>query len=423
MYKITNEYSMLFHLFQTAKTSKVKSQFRLAINDFQDVNENDSSLSENLPESEAYSTLSVSSSSQNSVVQENFIEIPTNPEIAINEFFRLEKPEGLSRKEEIIMIKNLLKLLTIPRQLVRRVIKLSKKNRVVLRSILQCCLGFLIGYYAMTFVYKILLPFLMSVLRALKEKIDLQRSKLKERLNNPDQVQESKEFWDKQLGSLSQIIKINRGGSLVAIREANIYNFSELDRQQALLFISPIPAYIEFERSKSELEKFIARSYRKRLSFKILKEFPSKLKKFPSKLKKFIPLRDSRLRKKLTPILVGITLFLLIDTANPMFDRTRRAINVESVPITKVLAMSDLSIVDSRIDKVLLKVPQPIESILTETKDIVKTPSRLGSENRARKRAKLVQLADLPPLSEQNFDREIESIPNGKPMSIRIRLN
>jgi hypothetical protein len=414
---------MIFHFFQILKTNKFRSQFKLAPNDFQDFNENNSSLSENLPESEAYSPLSVSDSIQSSVVQESLIEIPANFEISINEPFPLEKLEGFSRNEEISIIKSLLKILTIPRHLIRKVIKLSKKNRIILLSIVRICFLCLCCYYAMIFIYNILLPFLMSALKALKEKIDLQRSKLKQRLNNPDQIQESEEFWDNHLGSLSQIIKINRGGSLVAIREANIYNFSELDEQQALLSISPIPAYIEFERSKSELEKFIVKSEQKRFSLKALKEFPSKLKTFPSKFNKFIPLRHSRLRKRLQQILLGITLCLVLETGNPMFERTRRTMNFETVSTMKGVIRPALPVFESTKDKVLVKGPQTIESILTETKDIMKTPSRLGSENRARKRAKLVQLADLPPLSEQNFNREIESISNAKPTAIRIRLN
>lgn len=425
---------MIFHFFQSAKTSKdgnpalqtkyhkkefkyncqtSKSQLKLASNDFQESNENNSSLFENLAESEASSVLR---SSQSSVVQESFLEIPANSEISINQLFPLENLEGLSRTEEISMIKNLMKLLTLPRQLIRRVIKLSKKNRVVLFSILRICFICLCSYYAMVFAYNIIFPFLMSTFRALREKIALQRSKLKQPLNNPDQVQESKEFWDTHLDSLSQVIKINRGGSLVAIREANIYNFSELDRQQALLSISPIPAYIEFERFKSEVEKFIGKSYRKRLSLKTLKEFPSKLKKF-------IAFPDYRLRKTLKRGLVGLTLLLVLETRNPIFERTRSAMNFESVSTTKVVVMEAFPVVDSSVDKVLVKVPQTIESLLTETKDIVKTPSRLGPGSRARKRAKLVKLSDLPSLSEQNFDREIESIPNAKSTAIKIRID
>ena len=392
---------------------KSKFQLKLASNDFQESNENNSSLLKNLSESEASSVLH---SSQSSVVQESFIEIPANSEISINQLFPLENLEELSRSENISMIKNLLKLLAFPRHLIRRVIKLSKKNRVVLLSILQICFVCFCCYYATLFAYNIIFPFLMSTFRALREKINLQRSKLKEPLNNPDQVQESKEFWDTHLDSLSQVIKINRGGSLVAIREANIYNFSELDMQQALLSISPIPAYIEFERSKAEVEKFIGKSYRKRLSLKTLKDFPSKLKKF-------IAFPNYRLRNKLKRGLAGLILLLALETRNPMFERTRSAMTFESVSTTKVVVMQAFPGVDLPVDKVFVKVPQTIESLLTETKDIVKTRSSLGTGSRARKRAKLVKLSDLPSLSKQNFDREIESIPNAKSTAIKIRID
>jgi hypothetical protein len=425
---------MTFHFFQATKTSKdgnpafqtkyhkkefkyncqkSKFQLKLASNDFQESNENNSSLLKNLSESEASSVLH---SSQSSVVQESFIEIPANSEISINQLFPLENLEELSRSENISMIKNLLKLLAFPRHLIRRVIKLSKKNRVILLSILQICFIGLCCYYATLFAYNIIFPFLMSTFRALREKINLQRSKLKQPLNNPDQVQESKEFWDTHLDSLSQVIKINRGGSLVAIREANIYNFSELDMQQALLSISPIPAYIQLERSKAEVEKFIDKSYRKRLSLKTLKDFPSKLKKF-------IAFPDYRLRKKLKQGVIGLALFLLLETGNPMFQRTRSAMNFESVSTTKVVVIQALPAVDSPVDKVVVKVPLTIESLLTETKDIVKTHSSLGPGSRARKRAKLAKLADLPSLSEQNFDREIESVPNAKSTAIKIHID
>ena len=157
----------------------------------------------------------------------------------------------------------------------------------------------------MIWVHQIFLPFLRDLLIAIQEKIAQERTKWKQRLNNPEQIEESKGFWDKHLASLSQILKINRGGSFVPIREANIYEFSALDQQQALLSISPIPAYILFERSKLELEKFIVGSGQKRFSFNTLKEFPSKLGKCLSKLKKLIPLEK---------ILIGISLFLLINT-------------------------------------------------------------------------------------------------------------
>lgn len=427
---------MTFHFFQAGKTSKngnpafqtkchknefkyncqkSKFQLKLASNDFQESNENNSSLLKNLSESEASSVLH---SSQSSVVQESFIEIPANSEISINQLFPLENLEELSRSENISMIKNLLKLLAFPRHLIRRVIKLSKKNRVILLSILQICFIGLCCYYATLFAYNIIFPFLMSTFRALREKINLQRSKLKEPLNNADQVQESKEFWDTHLDSLSQVIKINRGGSLVAIREANIYNFSELNMQEALMSISPIPAYIKLERSKAEVEKFIDQSYRKRFSLKTLKDFPSKLKKFIA-----FPDSESRLRKKLKYVILGLALLLLLETGNPIFERTRSAMNFESVSTTKVVVIQALPVVDSPVDKVVVKVPPTIESLLTETKDTVKTHSSLGPGSRARKPAKLVKLADLPILSEQNFDREIESVPNAKSTAIKIRID
>jgi hypothetical protein len=380
--------------------------------ELQNVTDSNSSLSNNLLESEVYSASPVSNSSQSSVVQESRIEILADSEISINEPFPLETLEQLSTNEEINIIKNLLKLLGISRKFVRTIIKLLKKNKKLLLSLIQICLVCLCGYYTMLLLYQTIMPFLISALRTLKEKISLEKAKLKERFNNTDKSEKSKEFWDENLGSLSQILKINRGGSFVAIREANIYAFSELDWQQALLSVSPIPAYILFERSKLELEKFIVGSGQKRFSLNTLKEFPSKLGKCLSKLKKLIPLEK---------ILIGISLFLLINTG------TINSTRISNVPNTPIMLSSPVTvrvvrpILEFQSSETRVKDSQMIELSQTETKNPVKTTSRLVSKTRVRKRAKLVQLSDLPPLSEQDFDREIDSITI--PTPIRIRLN
>lgn len=74
-------------------------------------------------------------------------------------------------------------------------------------------------------------------------------------------------------------------------------------------------------------------------------------------------------------------------------------------------------------EQATVTAPQMIESSRTETKDVMKTPSQLVSGKPVQKRAELVQLSDFPILADQNFDREINSIPNARPTAIRIGLN
>lgn len=340
-------------------------------------------------------------------------------ETYLNLPFSFEQPEQLSPKQEKEYIKALLAFLSIPRTVARKLLKLSKKNKKDLLFLLKVCVFYWCFYSTMIWVHQIFLPFLRDLLIAIQEKIAQERTKWKQRLNNPEQIEESKGFWDKHLASLSQILKINRGGSFVPIREANIYEFSALDQQQALLSISPIPAYILFERSKLELENFILESSlspigQKRFSLNMLKEFPSKLRKCFSKLKKLIPLGE---------ILIGISLLLVINNGMVHLPQTP---NVQNTPImvsSPVNVRVVRPILEFQSSETRVKDPEMIESSRTETKDPVKTPSRLISGNRARKRAKIVQLSDLPPLSEQDFDREIDSIAIPRQTPIRIRLN
>ena len=363
-------------------------------------------LLENLPDSKADSN-------------SNNIDPNSKAKIPLDKLLDLETLDGLSKKLQKKIIENLLALFSISRELSRRLLHLSKKNRQTLILLLKICVLSALLYLTMMWVSQIFLPVLTILLSQLNERIARQRAKLKQRLNNGEQIEDSKGFWNKHLGSLSQVIKINRGGSFVPIREANLYEFSDLNRQQALLWSSSIPAYIKYERSHLELEKFIVELSitpirRIPLSLKRLKEFPSKVRKFSSKFK-----RSSRLRN----ILVGTSILLMVDTAPRSLMWTPNVPNPEILGSRQIVVSSVRPVFESSMDQETLKAPQIIELSRVETKELVKTPSRLVSGNRTQKRAKLVKLSDLPPLSEQNFDREIESIPSGRPTAIRIRLN
>ena len=327
----------------------------------------------------------------------------------------------LSDKEEIMFIKALLKIFSIPRRVIRNLIKLPKERRSVLLYILKTCLLCLCFYLIIIVVSPIVISLLNRAFFALKNQLSMGIDKLKKQLNDDqkkeDQIEESKEFWDKYLGSLSQVIKISRGGSFVSIREANIYEFSELDQEQALLFASPITAYIQLESSKWELEKFIDESQqtlsrRKRIKLKV-KEFYSKLKRFPSKLKE--------MSFKVIIIIMAIT--ILINAANNGIRVSPQLQNFYTYETGSQIEKVAPSIIP-RVAPYIKETSQNMNSSLIEMKDSFTSPSApspVKSRKRVRKKAKITGLSDLPPLSQQDSDFEIDSPLMVRPSSLKVR--
>jgi hypothetical protein len=269
-----------------------------------------------------------------------------------------------------------------------------------------------------------------------KAKSKNQKSKSKKQFKEEEdedelnEMEESQEFWDKHLGRFSRAIRILRGGSLIPIREANIYTFSELDRQHALLYVSPIPSYIQLERQRIELERLIVESKQisidqNPLRLKKVKEFTTKFKKVSSQFKKWILLPTPRLSYKARVILFGTVILLGGNTGTPISTRTRNLPNKEIVLSSQQLGDLMTPIVEDSIAETSLSLKdlQKIESIPTSVNEPVRTSSRLKSPSQIRKKAKLVRLSDLPPLPNQDFELEIESTPISRSTDIKLNLN
>nr|BBC77843.1 hypothetical protein [Nitzschia palea] len=333
-----------------------------------------------------------------------------------DEPFGLETSTQCLAKEEIRGSSTLLQILAIPRRLIRNRIKLRKKNRDLVFSIVICFVICFCVYKIMIIVSTIVTPLLKSAFLALKDKLSRQTSKSKKE----SQSEESKVFWDNHLDYLSEVIKISRGGSLIPIREANIYDFSELDEQQALLFVSPIPSYIKLERSKLELEKLIIESQRTGMSRERLR---MKLKKFFSNFKELISLPDRYDISKSILIVIGSIIFLMgANRGTMILDRTPKLYNNEILVPTQPSVPSILP----KVEPSIKEESRNIKSIMIESKDSLKealtTPSRLKSGDRVRKKAKLVRLSDLPPLPNQASDSEMDSPLMARPTSIKIPI-
>lgn len=358
----------------------------------------------------------------------NLIQIQENYQSAMYGF---EIMDEVSKTENINIFKMWLQFFSIPRGLIRDLIKYPKNRRIFLDLILKACfvcLAYWAFYQFMTIVYEIVSPLLKRAFLALQNQLSMPIEKLKKQLNlNPkkeDQIEESREFWDNQLGSLSQVLKISRGGILVPIREANIYEFSPLDQEQAFLFVSPISAYIKFQRSKLELEKLIVEYQQIQTQPKgfrhTMEQSYLKVKELPSNL------TNSWLSKK---VIKKVILILILSAAiycrmprnreTMLLDTSQTLPNYERFvaphpPVSSILPRVELSIKEENRNRDLSQV---------KMKDSLNTTSRLKSKYRVRKKAKVVRLADLPPLPDNNFESEIDSTPIPRRTPIKIRLD
>jgi hypothetical protein len=352
----------------------------------------------------------------------------------------LESMSEFNEKEERMLMKLLFQSLSIPRRVIRHFIKYRKKYyRLSFDLLVRASLLCLYAYLVMKVVSQIILPLLKWVFLTLNAQLSKVREKFKNQGNpeqtKEEQMEESKNFWDKHLGDWSEWLNFPRGGSLVPIREVNIYEFSELDQEQALLFASPIPAYIQLERSKLELEKFLVDSERtltrrKRLG-RTLKKFsstlnavPSKLGRVSSKLKKLKesikgPSKEEVFTKM--KIVIGSLFFLWVVTSNGGTLNLRRPQNISNYPDVPAIERRE-PLVRPRVAPYMKEASQKPNFIMSERKDSLPTSSPLKSVERVRKKSKLTGLWDLPPLPDQNFDLEVDSTPIPRSSAIKIRV-
>jgi hypothetical protein len=213
----------------------------------------------------------------------------------------------------------------------------------------------------------------------------------------------------------------------------NIYEFSVLEQEQALLLASPISAYIQLENCQSELEKFIVDSQRtliprKRFGRKVaefssrLKAFPLKLNRFPSKVKKLI---SKDLAYKVIVIVIGtIILITVANGVTMIFSPTQNLHNYNSVDQIERVEPSVVPRVAPDIKETSPKlIMSEMKNLKKDSiKDSLNTPSRLKSGKRVRKKAKLVRFSDLSPLPDQDFDWDIDSTPIQTSSAIKIKI-
>lgn len=178
---------------------------------------------------------------------------------------------------------------------------------------------------------------------------------------------------------------------MVPIQEVNIYEFSEFDRQQALLFVSPIPALIQFERQKSKLDRLIGEFQKPQIPGEGL----------GLKLQKTVKKVRSTITSKTKNLLFGCTMILVL--RNGGLSTLPRSQNLSTVERVLFSEPSDLPRFATPIDQPGTMPNQSNESVkMTES-----ISSRVNYLKGPRKRAKLVRLSDLPPLEKQDSDLEI----------------
>jgi hypothetical protein len=253
-------------------------------------------------------------------------------------------------------------------------------------------------------------------------KVSSKKLKLKKRSTIEEDEKEKngkpKKFWQKPLGLVSKIIKMNRGGSLVQLQEINIDQFSEFERQQDLLIVSPISGLSKSETTKLGLERFEI-------------EYPEshrqgKFSRLKSKVKKLIPSQALNRIYNILVIFVGILIFLAAaKNENRISPQNRNLPNVERVVPGQQLIISDLSRFTTPIEepqvnekKMIMSMPIPTNEPFKTTESI---SSRVKSVNRTRKKTKVVHLSDLPPLVDQYWDQDIDVTSSSTPTDIKIK--
>lgn len=180
-------------------------------------------------------------------------------------------------------------------------ITFGKKHRKGLAILMKGLItGFIlfVFYKLLILIYGIFIPLLQVVFQLLRNKVLSKKLNSKRQStteeNKLEKNGESKKFCDKPLGLVTKVIKISRGGNLVPL--------SELERQQAVKIVSPIPAFLKLETHTLGL-KMLEIEYQESHN-------KGKVSRLKLKFKKLISLQASHIIYKVILILLGTLLFL-----------------------------------------------------------------------------------------------------------------
>lgn len=340
-------------------------------------------------------------------------------------------------EEKLTFFERLFHILDIPLRIVKGQMRIGTNNiqggikRLVLVRLIEIlirCLVLFCYWKIATVLYTIITSFVDSALRSLPNKtptsppIETSTSKLKttskkrkSKSNKELEDEESKEFWEKNLGWVSQVIKIPRGGSLVPLQEVNIYEFSDFDRQQILQFIAPENYLIKLERYRLELKTLLFNS-----PLTLIQRRFSRLE-----LKQLLRFRSPILSDQVKASLLGVAIFLSASCGTPIPTRSRNLLSSETSVPTEQLMTSTEPLFKTPIDRRNFKEGIQMNPLPTETKEPLKNTesiaSRLKSVKKVRKTAKITRLADLPSVTDKDSDFETYSASSPKIIQVKVR--
>lgn len=339
---------------------------------------------------------------------------------------------------EVTLFEGLLHALSVPLRIVTGDMSLGTTNIrgsikrfflvPVIRMILACLLLFCY-WKILTFLTMIVTALLDSALSYLPKKRPSQipnlplekpksknrKSKSKKQEEELEELEESRYFWEKHLGWLSNVIRIDRGGDLVPLQQLNIYEFSNFHKQQILWFFAPEFCLVKIERYRLELEALLAQSRFTQIQRKLSQLELQKILRLPS------PILSDQFKASL----LGVTIFLSSSYGNPISSRSRNFFQQDlSVP-TEQFILSDLPHFDRHLNDKNSKHETEIDSIVSSTNDLAKNSesvcSRLSSVKKVRKTAKTTRLSDLPCLPTEDSNIESYSSASHRLIQVKVR--
>lgn len=369
-------------------------------------------LSKTFQPSSSYSSPPFSTPSQFFEYEQRLIRIQTEIEAYINQNqpFSSNIPKHINYEESMIFGKEEMRAFKkVFYNLVTSLQLVSRKARRVMKRIPNIAFIWLIRLVTLYLIYQFIRSITLLITYLLKLAFSLLPKKIrnkKEQSKKEDkekdvEIEESKGFWNKNVGWWSQIIKINRGGHLLPLEEVNIYEFSELNKEQALLFVSPIPYFIQFRNQLVELEELLG----------IYQSTNSRQKRFRLKFKILTP--------KVRSTLFGIAIFMSTSNGSTVLSRNQNVSQSQMFYSGQVISNSVQPVLEVAINEPNLKGEHNIDVVSNSTKDQLKIT--LKPANQVRKRAKMVRLSDLPPLPDQYFDIETYSPHIAQPTKIKVR--
>jgi hypothetical protein len=138
-----------------------------------------------------------------------------------------------------------------------------------------------------------------------------------------EEKKESRQFWQKYLGSLKNIVKFNRGGHAIPLQEVNIFTLNQFEQKMILASVDPITQVIKLEKTRVQLnsqlqllEKYIT----VRVKLEGVLQIPNTIK---------TQVWNPEIKTLLGSIVLGFS--VLCSGATPPISRSRKSPNVELI--------------------------------------------------------------------------------------------